>query len=465
MPSKWLKTNPWIKTKKKKEESKVPSPKKGFHKTVWTASSASVLFKRPDSDEEKPDFLDYCESKENADDAVDVTEQDAVVNESDQGSSCTPKGKAKESWISRYNASDQNAQSGWLYSKITSIPTFPATMKRHSSGSRKEKSKPEKDLTVTFKKGSDNGKGCGKNGTILISTANANYKEEDATYLSQEPPAEGQNYYCASHKESFQLDREGAGSNGSKRGDIVLHLTPISVGNGGDNEDDPIEEVVDVPRRPLEFELFDSWTLWYRNVQSGSDWQSSLQMVNTFSTIEGFWRLYDHIAAPSELSANCEYALFREGVTFEWEHPANLGGGRWLALLNPQMASRYFAPSTDPVDVIWLNFLLYLIGESDLDATSLVTGAVVQIKKHGKHRMGVWCRRHEENKEASLKRVGSELRRSLLATRNDGKMCNGIPEDEMTRRNCMFINQSVGYELHDTQRDRAGSRSYSFVVS
>lgn len=51
--------------------------------------------------------------------------------------------------------------------------------------------------------------------------------------------------------------------------------------------------------------------------------------MNTFDTIEDFWRLFNNLKPPSQLSEPNNFWLFREGIKPAWEDPLNANGGRW----------------------------------------------------------------------------------------------------------------------------------------
>lgn len=64
------------------------------------------------------------------------------------------------------------------------------------------------------------------------------------------------------------------------------------------------------PKHPLQH----SWTLWYYKNDRNKTWEENLRNVVTFSTVEDFWAVYNHIESASRLQVGCDYAVFKEGI-------------------------------------------------------------------------------------------------------------------------------------------------------
>ncbi len=133
-------------------------------------------------------------------------------------------------------------------------------------------------------------------------------------------------------------------------------------------------------KHPLQY----SWTLWYYKNDRTKTWQDNLREVVTFSTVEDFWAVYNHIELASRLVAGSDYSVFKKGVKPMWEDEQNKNGGRWLLNLDKKMRM-------STLDDAWLEILLCLIGESfgDDDCNGIVNGAVVSIRNKG-DKIGVW---------------------------------------------------------------------------
>ena len=94
-----------------------------------------------------------------------------------------------------------------------------------------------------------------------------------------------------------------------------------------------------------------------------------MKALCTFSTIEDFWRYFNHIPKPSEVffDGDChkrvgeknekieEYSLFKKGIEPEWGDPRNCDGGEWFWRTNLD---------SDVLDLFWQNMVLGVVGET-----------------------------------------------------------------------------------------------------
>jgi translation initiation factor 4E len=53
------------------------------------------------------------------------------------------------------------------------------------------------------------------------------------------------------------------------------------------------------------------WTLWFFKNDRNRTWEENQRPIITFSTVEDFWALYNHIEQASKLNAGCDYSLFK----------------------------------------------------------------------------------------------------------------------------------------------------------
>ena len=124
-------------------------------------------------------------------------------------------------------------------------------------------------------------------------------------------------------------------------------------------------EVKTLSKHPLGHE----WTLWYFEVEVGQAWADCLHEITSINTVESFWVLQDNIKHPSDLKLGSDYAFFKVGIKPMWEDDLNKFGGRWI--LNVDKNS----PISE-VNSLWLDILLYLIGEK-FASSHMICGAVV----------------------------------------------------------------------------------------
>jgi len=123
------------------------------------------------------------------------------------------------------------------------------------------------------------------------------------------------------------------------------------------------------PKHPLQ----NDWTLWYFKNDRSKNWEDNLKRVITFSYVEDFWALYNHIETVSLLSSGCDYSLFKQGIEPAWEDKANEKGGRWIFTIEKRISKQI-------LDKYWLEVLMCLIGEAFGENGVIVNGAVVNIR-------------------------------------------------------------------------------------
>jgi len=152
-------------------------------------------------------------------------------------------------------------------------------------------------------------------------------------------------------------------------------------------------------------QLSQAWSLWYNRGDPSLTWAENQKMVGTMRTAEEFWQLQQLLCPPSSLPARVDLALFRAGVSPDWEDAANIAGGRWVARREHRQA-----------DDAWLNLLLFLIGEHTDMRDRLVTGAVVSVRKAG-DRLALWIS-DADNLETVVK-VGRSAKERLGLRRQD----------------------------------------------
>lgn len=79
--------------------------------------------------------------------------------------------------------------------------------------------------------------------------------------------------------------------------------------------------------------LTNSWTIWFMNRGPGvkiSNYLDATKELDSFSTIEEFWKIYTHLKRVDRLPFTSEFQIFRKGVKPMWEDPVNVNGGKWV---------------------------------------------------------------------------------------------------------------------------------------
>jgi len=125
-----------------------------------------------------------------------------------------------------------------------------------------------------------------------------------------------------------------------------------------------------IEKHPLQ----NNWQLWYYKPDKSKHWADNQLSVTSFSTVEDFWALYNHIELASNLQVGCDYSIFKNGIEPMWEDPRNKRGGRWVFAFGKKNVS------AKELDEMWLEVLLCLIGEGFGEESDQVCGAVINIR-------------------------------------------------------------------------------------
>lgn len=94
--------------------------------------------------------------------------------------------------------------------------------------------------------------------------------------------------------------------------------------------------------------LENSWTLWYHD-KDNIEWDpSTFTKLNSFNTIQDFWRLYNNIRFIDQC-----FFLMKGNIFPRWEAPENSIGGTWSINISRNQAAD-----------IWLGMSMLLTGET-----------------------------------------------------------------------------------------------------
>lgn len=146
------------------------------------------------------------------------------------------------------------------------------------------------------------------------------------------------------------------------------------------------------------------WTLWYLDGNKTKPWEECLMEVGSFSTIEDFWSLFNHIKPVSMVKCGCDYSLFKKGIRPMWEDKANRNGGRWLINLDKKLPPQ-------KLDEYWLDIAMCMIGERFDGLNDLIYGATVNLRANG-NRIGLWLR-DSSNENSQVIQIGLKIKELL----------------------------------------------------
>jgi len=178
--------------------------------------------------------------------------------------------------------------------------------------------------------------------------------------------------------------------------------TPTS--NGVAEQPENTEVAVPDPEPVLKHPLNTVWSLWYFINDKNVRWEDSQVKVASFSTVEDFWALFNHIESASRLRVGCDYSLFKDEIKPMWEDAMNITGGKWSLSLNKSQRN------TD-LDKLWMETIMLLVGENmEEELTKQITGAVISVRPR-LDRLAVWTGNH---KKADLcMKIGHSMRDAL----------------------------------------------------
>lgn len=116
-----------------------------------------------------------------------------------------------------------------------------------------------------------------------------------------------------------------------------------------------------------------------------TNYESQIQLLARFNTIEDFWQIYSHIIRPSSLQQKSAIHLFRGTSRAMREDPEHQNGGSFLIRVSKGLAQYY-----------WEQLILALIGER---FPKDVIGIIISARK-GFFHLNLW---HQTATDANLR--------------------------------------------------------------
>jgi len=178
---------------------------------------------------------------------------------------------------------------------------------------------------------------------------------------------------------------------------------------------------------PLRF----TWSIWEQIMQSNEKaaaYSDATHKVAQFSTVQDFWKLWNHMPQPSELLEQKRMVreqpdglhvidaimIFRDNIRPEWEDKQNANGGHFQFQLKPNIGG-------GQVDEYWNNLVLGMIGAT-IEPANMITGIRLVDKLSGPRaanviRLEVWFNSMEDNAQVQTLKKNVE---KCMATRLDG---------------------------------------------
>jgi len=173
------------------------------------------------------------------------------------------------------------------------------------------------------------------------------------------------------------------------------------------------------------------WSIWEQIMQSNEKaaaYSDATHKVAAFSTVQDFWKLWNHMPQPSELLEQKRMVreqpdglhvidaimIFRDNIRPEWEDKMNAQGGHFQFQLKPNIGG-------GQVDEYWNNLVLGMIGAT-IEPANMITGIRLVDKLSGPRaanviRLEVWFSSMEDNAQVQTLKKNVE---KCMATRLDG---------------------------------------------
>ncbi|KAH0972514.1 hypothetical protein GBA52_024670 [Prunus armeniaca] len=125
------------------------------------------------------------------------------------------------------------------------------------------------------------------------------------------------------------------------------------------------------------------FVFWYTRrtlgMRSQTPYEDNIKKIVDFTTVEGFWVCYCHLARPATLPSPTDLHLFKDGIRPLWEDSANCHGGKWIIRFKKAVSGRF-----------WEDLVLALVGDQ-LDYGENICGAVLSIR-FNEDILSVWNR-------------------------------------------------------------------------
>ncbi|KAJ0714761.1 putative translation Initiation factor eIF-4e, eukaryotic translation initiation factor 4E (eIF-4E) [Helianthus annuus] len=169
------------------------------------------------------------------------------------------------------------------------------------------------------------------------------------------------------------------------------------------------------------------FVFWYTRrtpgVRTQTSYEDNIKQIMDFSTVEGFWVCYCHLARPSSLPSPTDLHLFKQGIRPLWEDAANCNGGKWIIRFKKAVSGRF-----------WEDLVLALVGDQ-LDYSDNICGIVLSIR-FNEDILSVWNRNASDNQVVMALR--DNIKRHLKLPH--GYVMEYKPHDASLRDNSSYRN-------------------------
>ncbi|KAG2300232.1 hypothetical protein Bca4012_011825 [Brassica carinata] len=169
------------------------------------------------------------------------------------------------------------------------------------------------------------------------------------------------------------------------------------------------------------------FAIWYTRrtpgVRNQTSYEDIIKKIVEFSTVEGFWACYCHLARSSLLPSLTDLHFFKDGIPPLWEDSANCNGGKWVIRFSKGVSARF-----------WEDLLLALVGDQ-LDDSDNICGAVLSVR-FSEDIMSVWIRSASDHQ--AVMGLRDSIKRHLKLPH--GYVMEYKPHDASIRDNSSYRN-------------------------
>lgn len=152
------------------------------------------------------------------------------------------------------------------------------------------------------------------------------------------------------------------------------------------------------------------WAFWYDKKQrydpnkvDSNEYKGNLHKIGSFSTVEGFWKLYCHLKRPSTLDLNINLYLFRDGPQHVPMWEAYPRGGCWILKVRKPKNSE-----ASVLGKMWQELVISAVGECFEEPD--VVGVSVCIRRN-EDLISVW---NADNRNEEIRfHIGERLKQIL----------------------------------------------------
>ena len=127
-------------------------------------------------------------------------------------------------------------------------------------------------------------------------------------------------------------------------------------------------------------------------------YENTVKKIADFSTVEDFWKIFQHMKKPESLQNGIEFQLFKSNIKPLWEDESNKKGGRISIKLKKENSS-----------LVWEEFILLLIGGNFPDKIKEeINGVLISIRRDFNF-LQIWFKTFENNNINDINQCLREL--------------------------------------------------------